>query len=595
MKFIRWNFLIPTVIVIALITLFNILFFDVILKKAFISTGEMIFGAKVEIDDLKTSFTKVSLSMDGLRCADRNDYFKNLIDVDHITFDAKFTPILRKKLVIDEMTVSGLKWGTARKTSGQLPPKKEKKFDKKQKKDGKFAKLFESAKNKANEEFNKLPAVETFSQIESQIKDFDVDKLIDKSNLQSVKEINKLSGEMQNKYKNYQTTFDNFKIEEKIEKTKNLINEISKTKVSSFDDITRTAKNIEELKNNKKELDNILKELDKAKKDVAGTLDLSKQIQDAINKDVDSVSDKLSVSNLNTRNISSMLVGRQWINRVDTVIYYMSLIKKYMPEKDKEPVKERAKGRDVMFAQKAYPSLLISKINISGTTSKDKQGKAIAFAGSIRNVSSSPDMVAEPVTLDIRGNNGIQNLTVEGLFDHRGNNSEDLLKVSMSGISGEVLNIPENDYLPLINTAAVKLSSRFELSNGKFSCGADMSVKDIKEKDLSVIKGNIKYLAEITNTIKSFNIEAKAKSEDNGSLSFDVKSDIDRKISDAVSKLFSSKVAEAKSKVKEEINKIVKEQTKQIEDNIKAQKDALLQNINSQTALIDNIKKSIKY
>jgi hypothetical protein len=47
--------------------------------------------------------------------------------------------------------------------------------------------------------------------------------------------------------------------------------------------------------------------------------------------------------------------------------------------------------------------------------------------------------------------------------------------------------------------------------------------------------------------------------------------------------------------VKEEINKIVKEQTKQIEDNIKAQKDALLQNINSQTALIDNIKKSIKY
>jgi hypothetical protein len=62
----------------------------------------------------------------------------------------------------------------------------------------------------------------------------------------------------------------------------------------------------------------------------------------------------------------------------------MSLIKKYMPEKDKEPVKERAKGRDVMFAQKAYPSLLISKINISGTTSKDKQGKAIAFAGSYK-------------------------------------------------------------------------------------------------------------------------------------------------------------------------------------------------------------------
>ncbi|MFA7074381.1 MAG: TIGR03545 family protein [Endomicrobiaceae bacterium] len=596
MKIIRWSFLVPTIVIIALLTLFNILFFDVVLKKSVISAGEMIFGAKVEIDSLTTSFTKVSLSIDGLRCADRNDYFKNLIDIDHITFDAKFTPILRKKFIIDEMTVSGLKWGTSRKISGKLSPKKEKKFNKKQKKDSMFAKLFESAKNKANEEFNKLPAVDAFSDVESQIKDFDAAKLIDKSNLQSVKEINKLSEDIQNKYKNYQTDFDNLKIEEKIQKTKNLIDQVSKTKVSSFDDITKAAKNIEELKNNKKEFDKILKELNNAKKDIANSVDISKQIQNAVNKDVDSVSSKLSVSKLNSKNISSMIAGRQWINRVETVIYYMSLIKKYMPEKDKEPVKERSKGRDVIFAQKAYPSLLISKINISGTAaSEDKQGKAIAFSGSINNISSSPDMVSEPVTLNIVGNNGKQNLMIEGLFDHRGKTSEDLLKISMSGVSGESLNIPENDYMPLVNTADIKISSRFELVNDNFSCGADVSVKDIKEKNLKSVKGNIKYLAEITNTIKSFTLNAKAKSKEDGSLDFEIKSDIDKKISDAISQLFSSKISEAKAKVKEEINAILKEQTKQVEDNIKVQQDSLLKNINSQTDLINNIKKSIKY
>ncbi|MGE4384469.1 MAG: TIGR03545 family protein [Endomicrobiaceae bacterium] len=596
MKIIRWSFLVPTIVIIALLTLFNILFFDVVLKKSVISAGEMIFGAKVEIDSLTTSFTKVSLSIDGLRCADRNDYFKNLIDIDHITFDAKFTPILRKKFIIDEMTVSGLKWGTSRKISGKLSPKKEKKFNKKQKKDSMFAKLFESAKNKANEEFNKLPAVDAFSDVESQIKDFDAAKLIDKSNLQSVKEINKLSEDIQNKYKNYQTDFDNLKIEEKIQKTKNLIDQVSKTKVSSFDDITKAAKNIEELKNNKKEFDKILKELNNAKKDIANSVDISKQIQNAVNKDVDSVSSKLSVSKLNSKNISSMIAGRQWINRVETVIYYMSLIKKYMPEKDKEPVKERSKGRDVIFAQKAYPSLLISKINISGTAaSEDKQGKAIAFSGSINNISSSPDMVSEPVTLNIVGNNGKQNLMIEGLFDHRGKTSEDLLKISMSGVSGESLNIPENDYMPLVNTADIKISSRFELVNDNFSCGADVSVRDIKEKNLKSVKGNIKYLAEITNTIKSFTLNAKAKSKEDGSLDFEIKSDIDKKISDAISQLFSSKISEAKAKVKEEINAILKEQTKQVEDNIKVQQDSLLKNINSQTDLINNIKKSIKY
>lgn len=595
MKFIRWSFLVPTIVIIALITLFNILFFDVVLKKSVISAGEMVFGAKVEIDSLTTSFTKVSLSIDGLRCADRNDYFKNLIDIEHITFDAKFTPILRKKLIIDEMTVSGLKWGTSRKISGKLSPKKEKKFIKKQKKNGMFSKLFESAKNKANEEFNKLPAVNAFSDVESQIKDFDAAKLIDRSNLQSVKEINKLSQDLQNKYKNYQTNFDNLKIEEKIQKTKNLLDQVSKTKVSSFDDITKAAKNIEELKNNKKEFDKILKELDNAKKDIANSVDISKQIQNAVNKDVDSVSAKFSVSNLNSKNISSMIAGRQWVNRVDTVIYYMSLIKKYMPEKDKEPVKERAKGRDIIFTQKAYPSLLISKINISGITSEDKQGKAIAFSGSINNISSSPDMVPEPVTLNISGNNGKQNLMIEGLFDHRGKTSEDLLKISMSGVSGESLNIPENDYMPLVNTANIKISSRFELVNDKFSCGADVLVKDIKEKNLKSMEGNMKYLAEITNTIKSFTVNAKAKSKEDGSLDFEIKSDIDKKISDAISQLFSSKISEAKAKVKEEINAILNEQTKQVEDNIKSQQGSLLNSINSQTDLINNIKKSIKY
>jgi uncharacterized protein (TIGR03545 family) len=110
----------------------------------------------------------LSLEMTGLKCADRNDYFKNLIDIDQIKFQAKFAPLLRKKVVIDEMSVAGLKWGTERKTSGKLPPKKEKKFEKK--KDGMFAKFFEGAKNKATSEFNNLPAVDAFAKIEAQTK-----------------------------------------------------------------------------------------------------------------------------------------------------------------------------------------------------------------------------------------------------------------------------------------------------------------------------------------------------------------------------------------------------------------------------------------
>ncbi|MDD3065398.1 MAG: TIGR03545 family protein [Endomicrobiaceae bacterium] len=593
MKFIRLNFIIPTAIVIALITVFNVLFFDVLLKKAFIATGEMIFGAKVEVVSLKTSFTHLSLEMTGLKCADRNGYFKNLIDIDQIKFQAKFSPLLRKKIVIDEMSVTGLKWGTERKTSGKLPPKKEKKFEKKKKKDGMFSKFFEGAKNKATSEFNNLPAVDAFAKIEAQTKNFDVNSLINTADLQSLNEINKLSAETEAKYNNYKTKISEYKIEDKIEETKTLINDISKTKSFALSDISASAGKIEKLKENKKELENILKDLNNAKKDLTESVNFTKQIQTMINKDIDSLSSKVALPGLDTRNISRILFGQQWINRTDKIIYYMTLVKKYMPEKKAEKeVKERQKGRDIIFKQKLYPDLLISKINITGTTAKNSKTQGIDFSGFIKNISSSPDMIGSPVTLEIKGNNGSQSLLVEGIFDYRGNASDNILKITLKGLSGSALNIPDNDYLPLINTGNMNMYGTFSLKDNKFLCSADIKLDNIKEK---VIPDDttMKYIVKITNSIKSFSVSAKAGVNDKNESEFNISSDIDKKISEAVSNLFASQIAEVKEKARSEINKMIQEKQKQLEEKLGADKDSLLKDINLKTKTISDITESV--
>lgn len=593
MKFIRLNFIIPAVIVIALITAFNILFFDILLKKAFIATGEMIFGAKVEVDSLKTSFIHLSLEMTGLKCADRNDYFKNVIDIDQIKFQAKFSPLLRKKIVIDEMSVTGLKWGTERKTSGKLPPKKEKKFEKKKKKDGMFSKFFEGAKNKATSEFNNLPAVDAFAKIEAQTKNFDVNSLINAADLQSLNEINKLSAETEAKYNNYKTKISGYKIEEKIEETKTLINDISKTKSFALSDISASAGKIEKLKENKKELESILKDLNNAKKDLTESVNFTKQIQGMINKDIDSLSSKVALPGLDTRNISRILFGQQWINRTDKIIYYMSLVKKYMPEKKAEKeVKERQKGRDIIFKQKQYPDLLISKINITGTTAKNSKTQGINFSGFIKNITSSPDMIGSPVTLEIKGNDGSRSLLVEGIFDYRGNASDNILKITLKGLSGSALNIPDNDYLPLINTGNMNMYGIFSLKDNKFLCSADIKLADIKEKQIPE-NAAMKYIVKITNSIKSFSVSAKAGVNDKNESEFNISSDIDKKISEAVSSLFASQIAEVKEKARSEINKMIQEKQKQLEEKLGADKDSLLKDINLKTKTISDITESV--
>ena len=591
MKIIRWSFLLTTIIIIALIAILNILFFDKILKKVIISAGQTAVGAKVEIDYLKTSFKNCSVTINGFRAADKNNYFKNLVDIEKIRFDVRFAPLLRKKVVIDEMSLDGLRWQTDRKTSGELPKKK------KSNEESKFAKMFKTAKDKTVTEFNNLPSVEMFNKIQDQIKNFDVNKLIEDSGLSSIKEVEKVSADLQDKYKSYQDKINNFNYEEKINRAKTLADDLSKSKFGSLADIANTAKKVNELKTLKKEFDDILAELNNAKKDVSATIDVTKQIKNTITNDVNMICEKISIPTLNTKNISQMLFGTKWVNRVEKVLYYISIIKQYIPEgSDEEEVKEvkqRALGRDIIFREKLYPSLLISLMKVTGTTAKTKEEVGIDFSGLIKNISSSPKLVGAPIILELAGNNSTQKLAVNGLFDHRTKDSKDNIKVEIAGLSGTILNIEPNDYLPLIDTSKVNVAGSFDLNNSGFLCSADIAFRDIKEKALNTVEGNLKYLAQITNSIKSFDVNLTAQTQDSENLNIKINSDIDKKLYDAISKLFSAKVNEAKDKIKQKVTEIAQEKAKEIEKSLQGQKDAVLKQINEKIGTVNNIESII--
>ena len=593
MKIIRWSFLIPTIIIIALITIFNILFFDKILKKAIISAGQFAVGAKVEIDYLKTSFKNCSVTINGFRAADKNNYFKNLVDIEKAKFDVRFAPLLRKKVVIDAMSLDGLRWQTDRKTSGELPKKK------KSNKESKFAKMFKSAKEKNVAEFNDLPSVEMFNKIQDQINNFDINKLIEDSGLSSIKEVEKVSADLQNKYKSYQDKVNNFNYEEKINKAKALVDDISKSKFGSLADIANTAKKVNELKAMKKEFDDILTELNNAKKDINSTIDVTKQIKNTVTNDVNMICEKISIPTLNTKNISQMIFGPKWVNRVENILYYISIAKQYIPEgsdEEAKEVKQRALGRDIIFREKLYPSLLISNLQLSATSAKTKEEKAMWLSGLIKNISSSPSLVNEPMILSVNG--GIEEpkkqiVLIDGVFDHRTKNFKDNLQISCLGLSGKILNIEPNDYLPLVDTANVNVKGTFDLDNSGFLCSANMSFSNIKEKNLSSIEGNLKYLAQITNSIKSFDVNLTAQTKDNENLDIDISSNIDSALYSGIHRLFSAKVDEAKYKIRQKVNELAQAKVKEIEKSLQGQKDEVLKQINDKIGAIDNIEKII--
>ncbi len=254
-KLIRWKAVIPLVIFIVCLTILCTFFLDNIIKNTII--GESIFSAKVEISSLKTKFKNMSIEINGLCVADKSDPWKNLFEVDKTKFAIKPIPLLSKKVIIDEMSIEGIRWATKRKTFGGLPPKKIKKIEKKKKKEQEtfVSKLMVSLQEKAKKEVDKLPVVKDAKTLEKELKEIDINKLITETEFESKKLIESLKQESSQKYENYKNEIQNLNIEQQTKLVKSLIDDISSIKIENLDDIKKAQGKIALINEKKKELE----------------------------------------------------------------------------------------------------------------------------------------------------------------------------------------------------------------------------------------------------------------------------------------------------------------------------------------------------
>lgn len=104
-----------------LIALFVVLFLDPLLKRGLVAAGQSAARAKVEVGSLRTSVLRGELTLASVAVADRTEPMKNLFELGEARFAFKPSAALKGRAVITEASLSGLRFGTERKTSGALP------------------------------------------------------------------------------------------------------------------------------------------------------------------------------------------------------------------------------------------------------------------------------------------------------------------------------------------------------------------------------------------------------------------------------------------------------------------------------------------
>ena len=130
-----------------------LIFKDPLAKRALKAGLQKITGAKVDIASVHVGILDSSVTVRVLAAADKNSPMKNVFEAQKIQLDFNLTQLLKKRFVCQNLEVSGMAFGTERKTSGELPAavKKAKKEKARDKDDGKTALLIKERQKDALE------------------------------------------------------------------------------------------------------------------------------------------------------------------------------------------------------------------------------------------------------------------------------------------------------------------------------------------------------------------------------------------------------------------------------------------------------------
>lgn len=106
--------------VVLLVAMAWYLFADRIVERSVEETGASIVGAKVDLDVAEIDPLAGRVRLGRLQVANPDAPMRNLFEADEIVGDLALAPLLEKKVVIEQLTVLGVRFDTERSTSGAL-------------------------------------------------------------------------------------------------------------------------------------------------------------------------------------------------------------------------------------------------------------------------------------------------------------------------------------------------------------------------------------------------------------------------------------------------------------------------------------------
>jgi uncharacterized protein (TIGR03545 family) len=587
-KVFRWKAIGPLLLLFAIITLLVVIFAEPIARDTTEEASTELLGTQVDVGKLDLHLRESSVNLRALQIANPFALARNLLEADEIRLKLNPLALAEKKLVIEQLSLTGMRFGTDRKSPARPV------------KGGGYAPQLLRTVEQWTKQFDvpllSLTPIDTIRQL-----------ALDPTKLTTIREAQALVARTDSTRNALEQGFQQLNIGQTVDSARGLAQRLSATDPKKLG-VEGTRQAIASVQQSLREIDAAKKRVEELERSTRAGVELLAQgtmvLDQARQKDFAFARSLLKLPTFAAPDIGNAFFGKVSIERFKQAVYWAELAQEYMPpgllpRPAPGPQRLRAAGQDIQFPREnEFPAFLLEQgkldFSIGGTSAV--RG---AYAATVRGLTSTPSLYGKPMLLSASrqaGGSALADINVHAVMDHVTSRTRDSASARLRGIQLPSFDIPGVPFRvdPGTGTSNLDFSikgggrqlfGRWSVASQRVRWAADTasrSLNDIERLVWRVVSGlsDLEVVAELSGSMASPKLE--------------VRSNLDEAIAKRLKAVIGEEVARAERLVRTKVDSLVADKVEPVKRQVAAVQTQANQRIQAERQRLDQVEQQLQ-
>jgi uncharacterized protein (TIGR03545 family) len=586
-KIFRWKAIGPLMLFLAIFAVLLWLFAEPVAEDTTEEVGTELLGTQVDIGKLDIRAGEAAVDLQALEIADPFDLGKNLVEAEEIRLKLNPLALAEKKLVVENLRLGGVKFGTTRRTPARPVEG-----------DGFAPQALRSVREWA-QQFDvpllKLTPIDTVRQL-----------VLNPTQLTTVRTAQALAGRADSARKGLEQSIQQLDITGTVDSARALATRLKATDPRKLG-LDGTRKAIEDTRASLERLEQAEQRVETLERQVqggAGSLTAGLQnLDEARKKDYAFARSLLQLPTFSAPEIGEAFFGKVSIDRFQQALYYTQLARRYMPpgllpKQSRGPERLRASGMNVRFPKEQdWPKFLVQLGQVDLEIGGDSPLRG-AYEAMVQGLTSDPALYGKPTivrTSRTAEGSAIAGVDVSAFIDHvNPERVRDSASAHLRGVELPTLDIPGLQFRlnPGRGAARLDFAVRNDRLSGRWSLSSNQVAwaLDSAGRKLNTLEG---LVWRVVSGLKNLSVDARVS----GALrspKLAVSSNLDRAIAQRLEAVIGEEVAKAEKMVRAKVDSVVAERVEPVRRQIVAVRREAEARLASERKRVEDVERELQ-